>query len=261
MPYVDGPFGAKLYYESLGSGVPIVFVHPPAMGHVAFMKQRPLGRHFRLIFFDMRGNGQSTAGRKKITIELLAKDIKTLLDKLGIRKAVLFGYSSGGSVVLQFALTYPERTLGLILSGAFPHVATFLLKNEFRLGMTAIQMNALPALARVIAAAHFPTTEKQNIACLKKYILRADPDVVCQMYAAGLRYDCAHRLREISVPVLLMYGGREFYIHRYWRSFYGKVKNLDVVFINKATHELPTKCAAECNAIVTKFIQEKILRL
>ncbi len=258
LPYVESLHGAKLYYETVGQGTPILFVHPPAMGHVTFMKQRSLQKHFKLIYFDLRGNGRSSIGEAKISMDLLAYDIKTVLDELQIDRVVLFGYSNGGSICQHFALTYPERTKGLILSGPFPKVNSFLLKSEFRLGIIAMKMRAIDLLANVLGVAHFRSNEKWAIRQLRDYVKRSKPAIVRKMYQAGIKYDCSTRLHEITVPVLMLYGGLEFYIHHYWRDFVGKVKNLDVVFIDKAPHQIPTKFATECNYIVTKFIKEKI---
>lgn len=258
MPYVFTRDGAKLYYETVGQGTPIIFIHPPAMGHVTFMKQRVLREQFQLIFIDMRGNGKSSSGKEKVSIELLASDVKTVLDELEIDKTVLFGYSNGGTVVLHFALAYPERTLGIISSGSFPIVNSFLLKNEFRLGIATTHLKAMQLLATVLAKAHFYAHEKREMEQLQKYILKAEPHTIRDTYIAGMKYDCTKWLHQMNVPVRLMYGGRAFYLHNYWQLFYEKVKNLDVIFIEKAPHQIPTKYALECNHLIAKFIKEKI---
>lgn len=258
LPYVLGEGNAAIYYETSGSGIPIIMIHPPAMGHVTFMKQKPLAEHFQLIVFDLRGNGRSSSGTKKITIELLAKDVKAVLDDLNIDRAVIFGYSNGGTTALEFALSYPERTLALVLSGSFPLVNTLLLKNEFRLGIGAAHYQAMDLLANVLAKAHFKKYEAKERKTMTDYIKRSNPHIVRDMYMAGLSYNCADRLHEINVPVLLIYGGNSFYLHPYCLLFADQIAQLDVVFIEDATHQLPTKYYRELNHILISFIKKNV---
>lgn len=138
MPYISINSRVRLYYEEKGNGTPLLFIHPPGMGHVVFCRQKPLARDFRLILYDMRGNGRSSPSDGPITVPLLADDVSVLLRSLGIGRAIICGYSSGGSVALDFALRYPQHVKQLILIGGFPEVCTPLLWGEFWLGISAI---------------------------------------------------------------------------------------------------------------------------
>ncbi len=108
MPYIVED-GVRLYYEEMGSGTPILFIHPPGMGHIVFRHQQSLSSHFRIIMYDMRGNGKSSPSNRPITIPLLADDICRLLNTLDVKQAIICGYSSGGSIALEFALRYIEN--------------------------------------------------------------------------------------------------------------------------------------------------------
>ncbi|KAF0995860.1 AB hydrolase superfamily protein YvaM [Geobacillus sp. TFV-3] len=68
MPYVSINRRVRLYYEEKGEGTPLLFIHPPGMGHAVFCRQEPLARHFRLILYDMRGNGRSSSADAPITV-------------------------------------------------------------------------------------------------------------------------------------------------------------------------------------------------
>lgn len=104
---------ASLYYTVKGSGTPIVFIHPPVLTSVNFKYQlEELSKNFQIITFDIRGHGKSPYSPEPITYPLIIEDIIRLLDHLNINKAFLCGYSTGGSIVLEFLLTFPERALG-----------------------------------------------------------------------------------------------------------------------------------------------------
>ncbi|ASF41008.1 hypothetical protein CEH05_18320 [Halobacillus halophilus] len=127
-----------MYYTSSGAGVPIVFIHPPHMGHHVFKYQNVLSNQFRIITYDIRGHGNSGKNEKPPTIQQLANDLQLLLDRLGIDEAIIVGYSSGSSIAQAFALTYPDRMKALVLSGGFPEINTFLLRMQYYLGLALV---------------------------------------------------------------------------------------------------------------------------
>lgn len=243
-----------IYYESSGCGKPIVFIHPPGMGLVTFRKQLPLSQHYTTVCIDLRGNGKSGANDERITVPLLAEDICEVLAHLDIDQAVICGYSNGGSIALELALSYPNRVSGLILMGGFPEVNTFLLRSEFNLGIFTVRMKGLPVLAKVLGQAH--GTSKEYKKEIEQYVLKANPEILYRMYVEGLKYNCTNRLSTIKVPVLLIDGTRDFYMHGYQRMLERYIENTTKVFISKSRHQIPTKHADEVNRIIHQYMQE-----
>ncbi len=78
-----------------------------------------LTKFSRLILFDKRGTGLSDRVSPTCTLEERMDDIRSVMDAVGIDKAILFGHSEGGTVSTLFAATYPERTIALINFGVF----------------------------------------------------------------------------------------------------------------------------------------------
>ncbi|MBT2696242.1 alpha/beta hydrolase [Bacillus sp. ISL-40] len=108
--------GISLYYNVKGEGTPIVFIHPPLLTSANFKYQiDELSQKFKVITFDIRGHGRSSYSVQPITYPLIVEDIKRLLDHLKITKAFLCGYSTGGSIGLEFLLTFPNRSIGPLL--------------------------------------------------------------------------------------------------------------------------------------------------
>lgn len=77
-----------------------------------------------MIVFDSRGIGNTTAGSKPYSMQLLANDTAGLLDALNIDKADVFGYSLGGYIAQQFTVSYPEKVNRLILAATCCHRCT-----------------------------------------------------------------------------------------------------------------------------------------
>jgi pimeloyl-ACP methyl ester carboxylesterase len=115
--------GLQLYYESHGSGRPLVLVHGGLMTidlNFGPLLQ-PLAATRRVIAVELQGHGHTADTGRPMTIEALAGDVVALLDQLGIDEADLFGFSLGGLVAYAVALGAPARVGKLIVASADAH--------------------------------------------------------------------------------------------------------------------------------------------
>ncbi|WP_079509387.1 alpha/beta fold hydrolase [Mesobacillus jeotgali] len=253
MPVCKLEYG-DLYYEEAGHGAPIIFLHPPGMGRKVFCFQKPLARQFKLILPDLSGHGESTAVLEKVTIQKYAEEVLKLADSIGIEKATLLGYSSGGSIAQEFALAYPERTQALILSGGFAEVISPALKYEHLLGMYFVKKSP-PTLAKVIATAH--TFEIEYRTELIEHMLKTDLNTWFHFYHESLNYSCVGRLKGLSVPLLLIYGSRDF-INQHLRTYERELERFETAIIKNVSHQVPVKKWQEFNEEIIGFLQKHL---
>ncbi|KAJ5041781.1 uncharacterized protein L3040_005349 [Drepanopeziza brunnea f. sp. 'multigermtubi'] len=83
-------------------------------GFLAAFFAVPANRKYRVLRYLTRGRSSST-GSEKVTVDVLAADIITLLDALRVKKAAaVIGVSLGGCTTLNTALKYPERVAAFI---------------------------------------------------------------------------------------------------------------------------------------------------
>lgn len=117
--------GGTLYYDARGSGPPVVLLHAGNVDLTSWDPQvGPLARSFRVLRYDARGHGRSTAAPGPYST---VEDLRLLLEHLGVERVHLVGISMGAGVALNFATAYPERvsTLALVsTSGPPPGVPT-----------------------------------------------------------------------------------------------------------------------------------------
>jgi len=107
------------FYREQGTGFPLILLHGNGEDGSYFEHQMaPFAEHFRVIAVDTRGHGQTPRGDAPFTIRQFAEDLLAFMDRLGIEKAHLLGFSDGGNIALVFALAHPERVEKLILDGA-----------------------------------------------------------------------------------------------------------------------------------------------
>ncbi|MCM3714225.1 alpha/beta hydrolase [Alkalihalobacillus oceani] len=256
MPYFQEN-DVKLYYETDGEGTPIVLLHPPVMGHLTFRFQRPLAKHFKLIFVDLLDSGRSTKHSSAANVTELARLTHSLLKKLNVKKVIVLGYSNGGSIAQEFALRYPESTAGMILIGGFPEVSSFLLKKEFELGIWAAGKELISLFSFVLSRAHFTSHKEQQE--MAGFIKKADGETLKRIYEDGMNYVSTDRLAQIKVPVLLLYGKRDRYMRTYLLPFCRHLADLEIVIVSEVAHQVPTKRPEECNQIIKSWLLRKKL--
>ena len=120
MPYATTSDNLRLYYEEMGQGVPILFVHEFASDHRGWEPQmREFGKRYRCIAYSARGYAPSDvpADAGAYSYKHVMRDTVAVLDHLKIERAHLIGLSMGGYTALQVALNHPARVLSLVLAG------------------------------------------------------------------------------------------------------------------------------------------------
>lgn len=113
--------GFALYYEDVGTGVPIVFVHEFGGDHKSWEPQvHHFSRHHRCLTFAARGYPPSDVPEsfEVYSQENAVRDIAAVMDASGIDAAHIVGLSMGGFAALHFGLMFPTRALSLTVAGA-----------------------------------------------------------------------------------------------------------------------------------------------
>ena len=114
------------YYEETGAGDPLVLICGIAAELQVWRFQVPeLSKYFRVICYDNRGAGRTSAPDEPYTIAQMADDLAAVLDALQVKSAHLLGWSMGGFIAQTFALRYPDRVRKLVLLTAGAHADGF----------------------------------------------------------------------------------------------------------------------------------------
>ncbi|MBE0653669.1 MAG: alpha/beta hydrolase [Bacteroidales bacterium] len=111
--------GIRIYYEIYGEGEPLLLLHGNGGSISSFMYQIPeLSKHVKVIAVDSRAQGRSTDSDQEITYALMASDMSELIDKLGLGKVNVVGWSDGGNIGLELAFAHPEKVMKVVALGA-----------------------------------------------------------------------------------------------------------------------------------------------
>lgn len=181
----------EMHYAIYGEGEPVLLIHG-GLGHgdVWGFQIPALAAAHKVIVADSRGHGRSTRSDKPYGYQLMADDYLALLDRLGIDKVALVGWSDGGIIGLDIAIRHPER-----LSGLFAFAANYVPEGVKETVGDDPTFNAYIARAAADYAKLSPTPGEFD----------AFVEQISQMWATQPHYT-PDQLRAIKVPTVIFDG-------------------------------------------------------
>jgi pimeloyl-ACP methyl ester carboxylesterase len=112
--------GLHLYYEAHGTGRPMILLHGGLGSGEMFGPILPtLAEKHRVIAADLQGHGRTADIDRPLDEKLMADDIAALIDRLGLEKPDVVGYSLGGGVAFHTAVKYPEMVGKLVVASVY----------------------------------------------------------------------------------------------------------------------------------------------
>lgn len=203
--------GTKLYYEQAGTGEVVVLIHGFTLSTAMWDDQFiPLAQQFKVVRYDMRGFGQSAVPTTQPYTHF--EDLKALLEALNISQAYLVGLSKGGAVALDFALTYPEQVLGLVLIDTVLGGFSWSAEGSQRDGLVwqEARLGGIPA-AKKSWLAHplfVPAYRQPQVAHKLEQIIEAYSGwhFINPNPEQGLEPPAAGRLSQLTMPILAIAG-------------------------------------------------------
>jgi pimeloyl-ACP methyl ester carboxylesterase len=207
--------GGEIYYEQMGKGDALVFIHGGGMDRRMWEHQfTQYAKRFRAIRYDVRGYGKSSAPSESYSD---TGDLHALLKHLGVSKASLVGLSLGGRIAVDFALEQPEMVDSLVLAG--PGLSGFQFTGK---GQEESLARIREALARRDAkkAAELwlqdpymtPAMENRAVGQRIREIVMDNADnwlLSSSRFARELDPPAIGRLNEVRAPTLIVVGDRD----------------------------------------------------
>jgi pimeloyl-ACP methyl ester carboxylesterase len=109
--------GINIDYREEGEGTPLILIHAFPMNQAMWADQiQALSPVCHVISLDLRGFGNSDVPTGPYWMALMASDIRGLMSRMGIERAVLVGLSMGGYVAMSFYHNFPDAVRGLVLA-------------------------------------------------------------------------------------------------------------------------------------------------
>jgi 3-oxoadipate enol-lactonase len=196
----------SLYYERVGAGAPLVFLHGLGGNHLSWWQQVPyFMRSFECITVDQRGFALSP-DPDDLFNRAHSSDLAALLDHLKIDKPVLIGQSMGGWTIVGYALDHPEGVTAMVMADTPGGIFTPDMK--FEPPRTPLQVDATPPIGSLPTYAADYFTKHPAMAFLYDEIrnLGARPPADAGARIVGMRYDLAAVKQRLTMPIMCMVG-------------------------------------------------------
>lgn len=256
----------KLFYESHGTGEPLVLIPGFASGAWSWFRQtEELSKQFRIITFDPRGVANSKiSDGTKVSLETIAGDIAALLDELNIEKANVLGASFGGFAAQEFALAFPERLNKLVLActsfGGANHVPP---AWDVLMAFASTEaMNSSERIRKFMIPAFTPEFRTENAEIVEKVCKLREQNIVPEnVYLAQLQsattFDAEKRAAGIKAETLVLTGDADAVVPP--QNSYNlaeAIPNATLKVIEGGSHMFFIEKADEFNKTVKEFLKD-----
>jgi 3-oxoadipate enol-lactonase len=218
--------GSRLGFTDAGTGLPVVLLHPTPLDRDFW---RPLTHELagiRGIVPDLRGHGESALGSALpvggfarvpdapvLTMEQLACDVFSLLDRLNLRRVIFAGCSIGGYVLLEIWRRAPERVRGLafVCSKPQPDAEANLQRRAEVIALARAEGVAglFDVMAQTLLGATARSERPEMVAEVRARMTLTPEAVVAVQAGLATRPDSVPTVATIRVPVLAIAGGED----------------------------------------------------
>lgn len=255
--------GVDLFYEDQGSGSPVLFVAGGIGAIETWQMQVPeFSKRHRVVTFDRRGTGRSGPGTEPLTVDLLARDARGLLDHLDIPEAAVVANSFGGFVAQVLARLHPERVSDLVLlcSGArfgpvgrlFAELWVALIERGVEARLVAMATMPFAVTPPLMANPEFVVATADRLA---GSVTVPDPRTVGSLLADALDFDSRSWLHEIEIPTLVVTGADDVVMPPSAAGDLAKgIAGAEVRILEHGAHAFQTECFSQVNDVVLQFL-------
>ncbi len=218
--------GVKLYYETYGTGEPLLLIHGNGASIGSFKAQIEYFRkRYRVIAMDSRDQGKSGDSHEPITYEKMTDDQAALLDHLHVSAAYVLGWSDGGIEALLLGIRHPEKV-----------------KKIAAMAANLVPEGAIPeaeAMAREMIQSAPAGSRDRKVAQLLVDEPHIDPAM----------------LEKIQVPTLVLASDHDLIRDTHTLEIYHHLAKGQLCIFPDATHMIPYDDPARFNAAVDRFLR------
>jgi len=228
--------GIKIYYETYGTGEPLLLLHGNGQSIVDFNKQIPeLARYYRVIAVDTRAQGKSIDNdSSKLSYDIFASDMKALLDSLNLKKVNVLGWSDGGNTGLIMAIKYPDYVGKLVVMGVnlnpTENAVEKSMLNQLKKDLKKLQQKQ-------------DTESKQMTRLL--LMLSTEPNINVE------------DLHTISAKTLVLAGEKDVIKAEHTRLIASNISGSQLIIFKKQTHMVPNENPLLFNETVLNFLKQE----
>ncbi len=235
--------GIRMYYETYGSGDPLLVIHGNGntIADMQFQIEH-FAHNYHVIAADSRGHGKSGLGTDHLTYVQMMEDYNALLDELNISKANVIGWSDGGILSLLLAIHHPDKVNKMAIMGAN------LQPDDTAVNSWADEL--LQPVSKTIneMISSGDTSQDWNLNRQLLDLLMTQPDIPVE------------DLHKIEAPVLVMAADKDIIRTEHTVEIFDNLRQAHLAILPGQTHWAPVTDPDTFNALVQRFFDTPYTR-
>ncbi|KLU76816.1 alpha/beta fold hydrolase [Clostridium botulinum] len=241
----------------------VIMVHAIGSNHNNFKKQiSEFSENYNLLLLDLRGHGMTKnlllSDSKEKILEVPAKDIIELMDKLYIEKAHFVGISLGSMVISQIALTNPERIISMVLGGG---IVRYVWKGRFLLFLGKLTKKFIPYMFTYTLFAYAVIPNKKH-KISRKFFIEEAKKLGTKEFLAWVNiietFEKTYpidRIKMISIPKIYIMGEYDHMFLPPVKKYIEKNENTEICILPNCGHICNIDDSYEFNRVAIQFMK------
>jgi 3-oxoadipate enol-lactonase len=253
--------GVSLFYEFHGpeDGELLILNNGVFMNTTSWPQLPELSRRYRVLAYDMRGQGQSEHPAGEYSLDLHADDLVALMDALRLEKAHMVGTSYGGELNLVMGIRHPERCRTLVIIASVPRNSDPILMAMIERWRLAAGLGDGPLFFRLIYAdtysEKFLVDRPDLIPFAEERYARLDLPAAIRLLESCQRFDVTADLDRIKVPTCIASAELDILKpRRYGEIMHEAIAGSEFHLIPGSGHVAVLEKAAEVSTIILGFL-------
>lgn len=232
--------GVSLYYETYGTGTPLLLVHGNGgsigtlAAQIEFFKSR-----YRVIAMDSRDQGRSADSDGPLTYETMTDDLAALIDHLKLDSVDVIGWSDGGIEALLLGVRHPGKVRKIVS-----------MAPNLNPGMNAIYKETEELFKSLLATT--PDSERDTPAARRAL-------KVTGMMLKEPNIDPAE-LERITAPTLVLAGDHDLVRTEHIVEIFSHLQNAQLAIFPNSTHMVPFDDPELFNTTIERFLSEPFVK-
>jgi pimeloyl-ACP methyl ester carboxylesterase len=227
--------GFNMYYETYGSGEPLLMIHGNGGSINNFVHQVPyFSRNYKVIVADSRAQGKSADNNDSMSYQMMTDDLNALLDTLHLDSCYVIGWSDGGIEGLLLAIRHPDKVKKLAVTGANLSPDTTAV-DPFVYNW-AIHLND--------SLAHLPQTATVKNSLKLAHLLSFEPHITLE------------QLHTIKCPALVIGGDYDILLPKHTMLIADNIPQSYLWILPNSGHSTPIRYSHLFNEVVGNFFKQ-----
>ena len=253
--------GISLEYLDQGEGEVILLLHGLGSTKADWdLQKESFSKEFRVIAPDIRGHGNSSKPEEKEAygVTKCAEDMKLLLDKLNIAKCMVVGFSMGGAVAFEMAISYSGLISKMVIVNTAPDFNALGEMGEqmIKERTAMLRSQGMEAMAKKVTEGMFPEEDQENLR--RSFYSRAsrnDLEAYYNSFITLMNWGIGDKVRSIEIPTLVIASDMDYTPISLKESYTSKMKNAKLEIINNSRHGVTMDQPEQFNKALLKFFR------